>query len=151
MLYIWSKCSPLFRAWGTYGGHVANCNAANSVSVGAIVCGIGAIPWCFKELQLRDVLVQVFCWGQFQWWWMWRLWCTLQQSKVLIFLFHGCVVLWQRHWYVQRGDNHKNAIVLQSLISATPKQIWELQYIIFRSNTLIKVSRLNRSMRSGWV
>ena len=41
--------------------------------------------------------------------------------------------------------------MLQLLNSAAPKQIHVLQYIVFRSNTQIRVSRLKRSMRSGGV
>ena len=59
----------------------------------------------------------------------------------------GCVVLWQIHSVAV--DHFKNAIMQQSfIISAAPKWIWELQYLIFRSNTQIRVSKLKRSMKS---
>ena len=41
--------------------------------------------------------------------------------------------------------------MLQSLISAAPKLIRVLKYIIFRSNTQIRVSGLKRSMKSKGV
>ena len=49
----------MFRAQGTYQRQVANCSAASSVSGGAIICGIGAALWCFKELQLRESCKQL--------------------------------------------------------------------------------------------
>ena len=168
---LWSfNC--MFRAWGTYGGQSAHstlhCSAVSSVWGGAMVSGIGAALWCFKEYSFESL---------FKWFLTTSCSTALMKpvsmvlnvmkfmhsatiikahisisaderskpdgiSNVTVVTFPN-IVLWMVVWcFTRDADTFRgsgsipipNTIMLQSLISAAPKWIKVLQYIIFRSN-----------------